>query len=182
MTRISQTRQCQGTFCYLHAERPRRWLKLFRLMQIWWFILWSYRLLFSWRRPTLYVVLETIIIHWIKICVNRHSIPSDRPNSIPGRFDTKFWLWGPFHWSPVLRVRRRTAYPRPCCTCTLSPGSFRTFPFTLPGHSGRREDSVCLPSQPWLSVFFCFPWIVSREPSYSVVSGKQVNAVSHQPL
>ena len=53
-------------------------------------------------------------------------------------------------------LRVRTAYPRPCCTCTLSPGSFRTFTFTLPRHSGKREDSVCLPSQPWLSVFFLF--------------------------
>ena len=70
-------------------------------MKIWWFILWSYRLLFSWRRPTLYVVLETIIIHWIKICVNRQYIPSDRPNSIPGRFDTKFCFWGPFHCTGV---------------------------------------------------------------------------------
>ena len=55
---------------------------------------------------------------------------------------------------PMLRVR--TAYPRPCCTCTLSPGSFRTFTFTPPGHAGKREDSVCLPSQPWLSVLVLF--------------------------
>ena len=81
---------------------------------------------------------------------------------------------------PMLRVR--TAYPRPCCTCTLSPGSFRTFTFTPPGHSGKREDSVCLPSQPWLSVFFVFPWIVSKEPSYSVLNGKQVNAMNQEPL
>ena len=105
MARISKTRQCQGTFCYLQVEGPRRWLKLFRLMQIWWFIWWSYRLLFAWRRPTLYVVLETIIIHWIKICVNRHSISFDRPNSIPGRFDAKFCLKGPFQcWECVLHI------------------------------------------------------------------------------
>ena len=53
-------------------------------------------------------------------------------------------------------LRVRTAYPRPCCACTLSPGSFRTFTFTLPGHSGKREDSVCLSSQPWLSVLVLF--------------------------
>ena len=51
------------------------------------------------------------------------------------------------------RVRRRTAYPRPCCTCTLSPGSLRTFTFTLPALWKKRGLSLLAFSTLVVSVF-----------------------------
>ena len=72
-----------------------------------WFVWWRFWFLFAWRRPTRYAICCSwnYIIHWINICINRHSIPSSRPNSIPGRFDAKFCLRGPFQcWECVLHI------------------------------------------------------------------------------
>ena len=118
------------------------------------------------------------IIHWIKICVNRHSIPSDRPNSIPGRFDAKFCLRGPFQcWECVLHILDLVVrVPSPPA---LSVHSHLPCLDTL--EKERTQFASLLNHGCQCS--FCFPWIVSWELSYSVLSsGKQVNAVSQQPL
>ena len=103
--------------------------------------------------------------------------PFRQADSIPGKFDAKFCLRGPFQcWECVLHILDLVVHvPSPP---SLSVHSQLPCLDTL---EKERTQFACLLNL-GCQCLFCFPWIVSKEPSYSVLNGKQVNAMNQAPL